>query len=152
MLKKWRLMDDRIVSALNCSVLTDSFKQHDKPEAACKKFYDEVSKNLNIDLLLSINFNSSAWATCFIVFIIPALKVCLINLMDEYMQHFQLREVHKNRDKMIKTCIKDISSRVTHLQELKENPGIIANGSQEDRKIISGLRKEQKMVGKWDNK
>ncbi|ESO11256.1 hypothetical protein HELRODRAFT_183359 [Helobdella robusta] len=92
-LKNLRLIDDRVVSKLNCSLVTDSFQNKVDPKNACKEFYNE------------------------------------------------LLEAHRSRDQLIKSCVKDVSSKVHHLQNLKSK-----NGGDIDSKILPVLRKEQKLL------
>ncbi|CAG0904301.1 unnamed protein product [Darwinula stevensoni] len=44
-LKKMRVMDDKIVYALNTSIPTDSFKGQINPETTCKDLYEQLQKN-----------------------------------------------------------------------------------------------------------
>jgi len=42
-LKRLRLIDDRVINALNSSLPTESFKEKKNSEEQCKEFCDQVS-------------------------------------------------------------------------------------------------------------
>ncbi|XP_069700551.1 protein MIX23 [Periplaneta americana] len=44
-LKKMRMLDDKIIYALNTTIPTDSFKSQVDPSSSCKELYEQLKKN-----------------------------------------------------------------------------------------------------------
>jgi len=81
-LKRLRLIDDRVVNALNTSLPTESFKQKKNSEEQCKQFCDQVC-------LTSCEFSVALLYVIFIYIILLLVYEFLLVFCIDYLHYWR---------------------------------------------------------------